>query len=453
MIEKIVKRDGRVVPFDKQKIAFAVLRAAVAVGGRNREIAESIADKVVALIEARLRGEESVRAQPVSYPTVEEVQDAVEKILIEEGHARTAKAYIIYRYEHALKRAGRASLTYSSENIPYKTLWETLSWATDNRCYSLALIRDFVGSGRFADLVAVSEGFYASQLDLVEQELAERLDDIRVIIVSGPSSSGKTTTTIKIGERLAPRGKRFVPLNVDNYFYDLEEHPRDSHGDYDFETPQALDLSTINSHIEQLLAGRAVDVPYYNFKTGRREGVSATISLAPGDVILIDSLHGFHEPMTEAVPVEQKFRVYIETLAQVKDDAGRFIRWSDIRMMRRMVRDQEFRNYNPRQTLLHWYLVRRSELRYIISGIRLADVVVNSFFPSELPLLKRRLSARFPGFVQELGDDPDRTDALGRARRVKAIFDEVPDIDESAESAVPKDSLLREFIGGSVYSY
>ena len=157
--------------------------------------------------------------------------------------------------------------------------------------------------------------------------------------------------------------------------------------------------------------------------------------------------------MTEAVAREQKFKVYIETLAQVKDDDRRFIQWSDIRMMRRMVRDQQFRNYKPRQTLLHWYLVRRSELRYIISKIRLADVIVNSFFPSELPLLKRRLVGYFPGFVEELSTDPDRTDALGRAERVRGLLAGVPDIDEATESAVPGNSLLREFIGGSVYSY
>jgi uridine kinase len=451
VIERIVKRDGRVVPFDKQKIAFAVLRAAVAVGGRNREIAESIADKVVDLIESRLSSEAG--GGRASYPTVEEVQDAVEKILIEEGHARTAKAYIIYRYEHTLKRVGRDSLTYSSENVPYKKLWETLTWATDNSCYSLAQIRDYVASGRYEALVAASESFYSTQLDLVEQEIRKRIEEIRVIIVSGPSSSGKTTTTIKIGERLAPLGKHFVPLNVDNYFYDLDEHPRDPHGDYDFETPQALDLETLNSHLEQLVAGRSVDIPYYNFKTGRREGVSTTLTLAPGDIILIDSLHGFHEPMTEAVAREQKFKVYIETLAQVKDDDRRFIQWSDIRMMRRMVRDQQFRNYKPRQTLLHWYLVRRSELRYIISKLRLADVIVNSFFPSELPLLKRRLVGYFPGFVEELSTDPDRTDALGRAERVRGLLAGVPDIEEATESAVPGNSLLREFIGGSVYSY
>jgi uridine kinase len=453
MIDRIVKRDGRIVPFDREKIAFAVIRAAVAVGGRNRDIAENIAAKVVALLESRMDAEERASTRHGSFPTVEEVQDAVEKILIEEGHAKTAKAYIIYRYEHSLKRAGRDSLTYSSENVPYKKLWETLSWAVDNQCHSLAQIRAYSEEGRFAELVQKSESFYATQLDLAEEEIRKRLDEIRVIIISGPSSSGKTTTTIKLGERLAPAGKKFVPLNVDHYFLDLAEHPRDPHGDYDFETPQALDLATLNDHLSRLLLGESVEIPFYNFKTGRREGVSETMRLGSGDIILIDSLHGFHEPMTEAVPREQKFKVYIETLAQMKDDEHRYVQWSDIRMLRRMVRDHQFRNYNPRQTLLHWYLVRRSEMRYIISRIRQADVVVNSFMPCELPLLKRRLVGLIPDFVLELADDPDRMDALSRARRVEHLFTQVPDLTVEQEATVPADSLMREFIGGSVYSY
>ena len=451
MIDKIVKRDGRVVPFDKEKITFAVLRAAVAVGGRNKEIAEGIADKVVALLKSRWDQNLGGHAGADSYPTVEEVQDAVEKVLIEDGHARTAKAYIVYRYEHTLKRKGKESLTYSSENIPYRKLWEALSWAVDNQCYSLQRIRSYIDEGRYADLVRRSEQFYASEILSVEHALLERLDEVKVITVSGPSSSGKTTTTKKIAEALGREGKRLLPINVDNYFYDLESHPRDPHGDYDFETPQALDMPFLNQQLGELLAGKSVDIPYYNFKTGKREGVTETLKLGPDDIVLIDCLHGLYEPMTSAVPPDKKFKVYIETLAQVKDATGRFIRWTDVRMLRRMVRDMQFRNYNPRQTLLHWYLVRRSELRYIVSRLKHADIVINSFMPSELPLMKRRLGHLFPQFVQELADDADRTDATDRASRVVALFDAIPDFD--GEPFIPSDSLLREFIGGSSYTY
>ena len=451
MIDKIVKRDGRVVPFNKEKITFAVLQAAVAVGGRDREVAEGIADKVVELLESRRVPGDPDRPEVDSYPTVEEVQDTVEKVLIEEGHARTAKAYIVYRYEHALKRRGRESLTYSRDNIPYKKLWETLSWAVDTDCYSLQRIRNYVEEGRFPDLIEHSEAFYRGEIANAQRSLSSRLDDVRVVIVSGPSSSGKTTTTIKLSEQLSAEGKRFVPINVDNYFFDLETHPQDPSGDYDFETPQALDMELLNEHLSGMLAGKSVDIPFYNFKTGKREGVSETVSLGPDDIVLIDSLHGFFDPMTESVPAEQKFKLYIETLAQVKDDNGRFIRWADVRMLRRMVRDMQFRNYLPRQTLRHWYLVRRSELRYIIARLQTADVIVNSFMPSELPLMKRRLGKVLPDLVGELEGDLDKSDALDRGTRVMELFAMLPDVD--GEDLLPGDSLLREFLGGSVYTY
>ena len=443
MIDRIVKRDGRLVPFNRDKITFAVLSAAVAVGGRDRESAEKVTDEVIRLLDRR--------AAPDSIPTVEEVQDLVEKALIERGHARTAKAFIVYRYEHALKRAGRRSLTYSEDNIPYEKLWEALSWAVDHGCVTLGQVAARVRKGGFAELVREGEEFYAAELDEAAERIRERLGELRLVVVAGPSSSGKTTTTIKIEERLAAQGASFVPINADNFFLDLAEHPRDTGGDYDFETPQALDLGLFNETLERLLAGESVQLPFYNFRTGRREGSSGTLQLAPGQILLLDSLHGLHPEMTERVEERQKFRLYIETLSQVKDCTRQYVRWADIRLLRRMVRDMQFRNYSPRQTIQHWHLVRRAELRYIVPRLREADAVVNSFLPFELPVMKHRLGELFPGFIRDFERDPERSDALDRARRIYELFREIPAW--SDESVVPADSLLREFIGGSSYRY
>jgi uridine kinase len=450
MIETIVKRDGRLVPFDPRKIAFAILRAAVAVDGRDQELAGRIADRVVAELERR-REQAAAEGMPASPPSVEEVQDTVEKMLIEGGHAKTAKAYILYRYEHNLKRSKKESLTYSSENVPYRKLWEALSWAVDNRCYSLSQLGDYIKEGRLGELAGACEKFYAREIETLIAGLPENLDSLRLLIIAGPSSSGKTTTTMKIAQALNARGKRLVPINADNYFFDRDTHPKDPFGDYDFETPQALDLALLNRHLEQLVAGQAAEIPYYNFKTGRRDGVSATLRLEPGDIILVDSLHGLYEPMTESVPAEAKYKIYIETLAQMKDSGGAFIRWTDVRMMRRMARDMQFRGANPRQTLLHWYLVRRSELRHIVSRLRFAGAIVNSFMPYELLFLKARLAPYFPGFIEELSGNADRADALARAERISGLFSQIPDCAD--ENVVPPDSLLREFIGGSSYEY
>ena len=443
MIEKIIKRDGRVVPFDREKITLAILSAAVAVGGRDRRTAESVTGDVIARLEQK--------ENQASYSTVEEVQDLVEKSLIERGHAKTAKAYIIYRYEHTLKRAGKESLTYSSDNIPYKKLWQALSWGVDHGCSSLEQIRRAVEGGRFSSLVGQSEEFYRQELDAAVRMIGERIEEIRIIIVSGPSSSGKTTTTIKIGEKLKSLGCSLVSLNVDNYYYDLATHPKDSFGDYDYETPQAIDLTLVNRHITELLAGKTIQVPYYNFKTGNREGISGELSLGERQIIIIDSLHGIFEEMTAGIPEEKKFKLYIETLSQIKGRDNRFIRWADIRLLRRMVRDMQFRNYNPRQTLTHWHYVRRSELRYIIARLRQANVIVNSFLAYELPLMKHRLGASFPRFIEEFQGNPEREDAFERARRIQEMFDQIPAW--SDETVVPDTSLLREFLGGSSYSY
>ena len=443
MMDRIVKRDGRVVPFDREKISSAIYRAAVAVGGRDRGTAEKVTGDVLALLEAR--------SSPGTWPGVEEVQDLVEKALIEGGHARTAKAYIVYRYEHALKRAGRESLTYSSENIPYRKLWEALTWAIDARCVTLAQLSQSIAEGRFAEIVRASDAFYEAELGEAAQRMIEGGDELKVIVIAGPSSSGKTTTTIKIREKLAAAGIRTVPLTVDNYFLDLEMHPKIGSDDRDYETPQALDLALINEHIGQLLEGKSIDVPRYNFKTGRREGSAGEMRLAGDEALLIDSLHGLFGQMTASVPEEKKFRLYIETLSQLKSGDGRFIRWADVRMLRRIVRDMQFRNYSPAQTIRHWHLVRRAELRYIVPELRRAHAVVNSFLPYELPVMKARLEAVLRPLVREFEGNPEREDARERTLRVLALFDQVPAVAD--ESQVPEHSLLREFIGGSAYTY
>ena len=451
----VIKRDGRAVPFKREKISSAVYRAAVACGGRDKEEAERVTDDVIAMLAARENGqsrqERDPRPERESWPTVEEIQDLVEKALIERGHAKVAKAYIVYRYEHALKRSGRESLTYAEENIPYRKLWEALSWATDHDCVRLADLAALVRSGRLPGLIAASDAFYEAELTAAAEKILARRDELRVVIIAGPSSSGKTTTTLKVREALSAAGIETVPLTVDNYFYDLEVHPKVGDDDYDFETPQALDLALINEHLAAMIAGRSVVVPRYNFKTGKREGDLGPLRLGAGQVLLIDSLHGLYPDMTRSVPEEMKVRLYIETLSQIKGGDGRFIRWADIRMLRRVVRDMQFRSYSPHATIRHWHLVRRAELRYIVPQLRRAHALVNSFLPYELPIMKARVAKHLPPLIEQLTGTTEHQDALDRALRVQSLFDQIPAVQD--ESIVPPRSLLREFIGGSEYVY
>lgn len=442
-IDHIVKRDGREVSYDRDLIATAIFKAATAVGGEDRQTAENLALKVEQTLTATY-GEQGV-------PTVEDVQDVVEETLINEGHARTARAYIRYRTQRAEARAQRQAQGQYIDNVPYKKIYDVLCWNIDHGCDTVDGINRLIADGEYPDLVKAAEKRYDDEVALGADHMLERIPGIRIVIIAGPSSSGKTTTTIKASEKLKAAGMSLKAINVDHYFFDLEMHPKDEFGDYDYETPQALDLELINEHLTALLAGKSIKTPHYDFKSGKRELNVHEMHLEDNEIVLIDSLHGLYDAMTHSIPSEQKFRLYIETLGQVRTREGLFMRWADNRLMRRMIRDSWHRNLKPLQTLTHWHYVRRSELRNIIPFIGSVDYVVNSAMPHELPIMKDRLFRFFPEAIERYRDDPKRQDAYIRAKRVHDLLEHLTPV--SDDRPIPVNSLLREFIGGSQYEY
>jgi uridine kinase len=416
----------------------------VAVGGRDKAIAEGLADQVVAMLEET--------TPPDHTPTIEEIQDVVEKVLIENGHAKTAKAYILYRDERARQRSRDAERSQRAyENIPWRKMWRVLDWAVAHDVHTVERLNARIDRGEFAEIVRETDHAYNDDITAASEVIRERRDKVRIVIIAGPSSSGKTTTTTKLSHLLSKMGLSLVPLTVDHYFFDLEMHPKDEFGDYDFETPQALDLQLINEHLVRLIAGEEVLIPYYDFKTGKRLDDHTPMQIGPNDIILIDSLHGLHAPMTEGVDHDQKFKLYIEPLLQMKGSDGKYVRWTDLRLMRRMERDATHRAYDPQQTLEHWHYVRSSELRNIIPYINTTDYIVNSGLPYELPIMKARLFHRFEEWADLYKNNPLREDALMRAERVYNLLKGVSPVED--DSPIPPDSLLREFIGGSCYEY
>jgi uridine kinase len=442
----VIKRTGAVVPFNPDRITNAIYRAAVAVGGRDRATAERLTQQAMLILEETIPSGQ--------YPTVEQIQDTVEKVLIENGHARVAKAYILYREERARRRREKAARGYrETTNIPWRKIYEVLRWSVDHDLHSIERLNTRLAHGEFPHIVHEAERAYEEDIDTAAQLIAGRRSEVKLVTIAGPSSSGKTTTTIKLGQRLSKIGLSLVTLNVDNYFWDLELHPKDEFGDYDFETPQALDLALINEHLVRLIAGEQVSIPFYDFKTSRRQLEATPMSIGPNDIILIDSLHGLYPSMTQDVEDEKKFELYIETLLQMKGPGGRMIRWTDLRLMRRMVRDANFRAYDPRQTLEHWHYVRSSEMRNIIPYANTTDYIINGALSYELPVMRRRLLDHFAQWDQDYEDDPLRLDAYTRAHRVHQLLEAVAPITAKDEEAIPASSHLREFIGGSCYEY
>jgi uridine kinase len=440
---QIIKRNGMVVGFDKSKIEDSIYCAVVAVGGTDMPLAKSLADKVVDLLGILYYEDEP--------PSVEDVQDIIEKVLVENGHYKTAKAYILYRAEHARIREKKDSVIVAEDNVPYKVLWKVFTWNVENECDTLGKLNRSIENGTFTGLVTKAENSYAKEIKKVAARVIKNKDEIKLFIVAGPSSSGKTTTTIKIVEELKRCGLDCGLISLDNYFRDLEAHPCDEFGDYDFEGPEALDLPLINEHITRLIAGEAVKIPQYNFKTGKREGDGKEFRLNEGQLLIVDSLHGLNPSVTGSIKDENKFKFYIETLCQLRDKKGEFIRWTDLRMLRRMARDSIQRSYNPEQTAGHWHYVRRSEKKYIVPFINKADYIFNGALSYELPLYKKHLFTVLGEITKKFENNPKKLDAYIRAKRVYDLLNEVREVND--ESCIPRDSVIREFIGGSSYKY
>lgn len=438
-IPSIIKRNGDSAPFDREKIRVAIYKATAATGSHDEALAESATEQVVQALGQAYSPEESA--------TVEDIQDTVERVLIRSGNADVAKTYIVYRHERAKLRSGRRLV--GGGNIPYRAMWQALDWAVEHDCHTVAALNRTIRDGRLPALIEASEARYEAGIKDAAEAVLARRGELRFIIVAGPSSSGKTSTTHKITERLAEAGIPAVPLALDNYFFNLELHPGDEFGDRDFETPEALDLGLINEHLAAIDAGQPIELPIYDFKTGRRSEQTTPFEVPAGALVVLDTLHGLFEPLTASVPDSHKFRLYIETISQLKNNDGRYARWTDLRMLRRMSRDSLYRAFDPEQTILHWHYVRRSELKHIIAHQAQADFHLNGALAYELPFLKLHCEHHLPLFLDKWRHDEKRLDGYIRARRVYDLLSSIESVDD--ESLVPTSSVLREFIGGSSY--
>jgi uridine kinase len=439
-ISQIVKRDGSIVSFDQEKITVAIYKAGASLGKHDRTVSEQLACEVVERLHKNFSCE--------NIPTVEEIQDIVEEILIKNGHPKVAKAYILYREDRAKHRQQKKEKK-AQDFIPYKKLWKILWWNVEHQCETVEKINAHVCNNA-KNFVIEGENTYHEDVATAADEILENKDQIQLVIIAGPSCSGKTTTTIKLAEHLKKQGISLVALNIDNYFFDIENQPKDQFGDHDFETPEALDLPLINQHLTELLEYKKVWMPKYDFKTGHRVLNHTPLQLEHNQMVLIDTLHGLYPKMTDSISDKKKFKLYIETLSQIKDKEHNFVRWTDIRLLRRMVRDKTNRNYPPDKTIEHWHYVRRSELKHIIPYIHTVDYIVNGSLCYDLPLLKKYLYSYFPEFVKKYENDPHHQDAYIRAKRILNLLETFETLDETW---IPSNSLAREFVGGSCYEY
>ncbi|MFQ6090892.1 MAG: ATP cone domain-containing protein, partial [Candidatus Bipolaricaulia bacterium] len=415
-IGKVMKRNHALVNFDQERIVRAILRAARSIGGFEQDYLEGVNDRIFAagkddegiaeflsdLVVVCLNAEPHHLVANFP-PTVEEIQDVVLHVLKSTGFSATADAYTCFRWGHHWIREGAITEEqFVGNGYPPEYMEKLLSWNRAHGCDTVEGLNEIVRSGKLKELIDAALAEYEASLDGAAEKVIARIeagDEIQMIWISGPSSSGKTTSTLKLAERLEREGLRFLMLNLDDYFWPLIEHPTDWINDRNYETPEAIDIQLLNTHLLRLLEGETIEKPVYSFKEGRRVG-ARPIRREPKQILLLDCLHGFYPPITEGIDPQVMFRLYIEAmnplyepeimLPLIEGDwtGRRLTHFDDVRLLRRMLRDARHRNHQPLATLLHWHYVRAGELFSIIPLKGLADHVLNGGMPFDLPALK-----------------------------------------------------------------
>jgi uridine kinase len=248
-------------------------------------------------------------------------------------------------------------------------------------------LNEVIETGRIREVILVSEALHEQQVVDTAHQIATHKDDVRLVLVAGPSSSGKTTFSKRLAIQLLARGLRPMPLELDNYFVDREHTPRDESGDYDFEHLHALDLDLFGQNLLALMAGQETQLPHYNFRTGEREP-GGTFRLGPQHVVIAEGIHGMNPELVRDIPPERIYRVYISALTQLNIDCHNRISTTDNRLLRRILRDAQYRGYGAELTINRWQSVGRGEKRWIFPYQENADSMFNSALAYELAVLK-----------------------------------------------------------------
>jgi len=483
-ISKVMNRDRALLTFDQGRIVRALFRAAVSIGGFERDYLPAINDRIFDACAAGGPGtatDEAIaeflsdlvvtclNANPYHLvsnfpPTVEQIQDVVLHVLRSYGFTITADAYECFRWGHHWVRQGAiTSRQFVCNGYPTAQMEKIEQWNRDHHCVTIADLNEITRSGKIDQLIDAALAAYEASLDEAAARVIARInagDKIKLIWISGPSSSGKTTTTVKLTERLRRHGLQFLMLNLDDYFWPLIAHPTDWIDDRNYETPEALDIQSINAHLLKLLAGERVAKPIYSFKEGRRIGTEE-VKLERDQILLLDCLHGFYPPISKGIDSHAIFRLYIEAMNVLYEDDNKgrtskkkMTRFEDIRLLRRTLRDAKYRNHNPLSTFLHWHYVRAGELYSIIPLKGLADMIINGGMPFDMPVLKPFFSGNSRYWPKQEDFAQYRTflDARTRYERLESLLQSVeglPLTQIKDHRFIPGDALVREFIGGS----
>jgi uridine kinase len=299
-----------------------------------------------------------------------------------------------------------------------------------------------IDNGHANQLIQLSEALQEKKIAQIADEIAHR-KLVKMVLIAGPSSSGKTTTCKRLSIQLGVNGIRPIGISLDDYFLDREKTPKDENGDYDFEHLHALNLPLLNEQMNALFRGEEVELPRYNFQTGRSEKSGKRLKLKGNEVIILEGIHALNPELTAQIPAEHVFRVYASALTTILLDNHNYIPTTDNRLLRRIIRDHKYRGVNAVGSIRRWMSVRKGENRWIFPFQENADAVFNSAMLFELAVIKQQA-------IPLLEQVPENCDEYAEAYRLLKFLRYIRPI---PEDQIPSTSLLREFLGGSSFEY
>ncbi len=332
------------------------------------------------------------------------------------------------------------TLDYVHHEKLFEKFLEYNNWGRKIGVSNASELNEIVSMGNYDNLIRLSEVYYSNQLARISDHIAENRN-IRVVLIAGPSSAGKTTTARKLSVYLQTHGLIPHQISLDDYFIDREKTPKLENGELDTESLKAIDITLFNKHLIKILDGEKVEIPDYNFVFGKREYKGKTLQLEENGIIIIEGLHCLNDELTMPIDRNCKYKIYINALTQVNIDNHNRVHTSDNRKLRRIVRDSKFRGFGAEKTLHMWKTIREGEEKYIFPYQDDADEIVNSALTYELGVLKTYVE---PLLFNVPETDPSYPEAI---RLINLLRNFLPIPSEE----VPKDSVLREFIGGSSF--
>ena len=328
----------------------------------------------------------------------------------------------------------------------YDIFKENGNWCRILGVKDIGTVNMAVQSGYTSQMIQIAEALHERKYGAIADMIYARKERVKLVLIAGPSSSGKTTTSKRIALHLRVLGLTPVVIAMDNYYVNREDTPLDEDGKYDFESIHAMDLELLNKQLNQLFNGEEIELPKFNFAEGKRFYDGEKIKLGPTDILIMEGIHALNPELTEDIENDKKFKVYASALTPLSIDENNYISTTDNRMLRRMVRDNNFRGTSAEETILRWQSVRNGEYKNIFPYQENADAMFNSSLIYELPLLKtyaepllRRIAPTSPAYAESL--------------RLLKFLSYIVGMDNNEQNGIPPTSVLREFIGNSTFSY